>query len=74
MYFKTYRVSLAGRNPRHALNEHAEGSVLVTARNRRHATGAALAEVLHHQHPVIGGVDCHEWQVTGVRREARSVR
>ncbi len=63
---KTYRINLAGRDPRHALNEHAEGSVIVTARSRRHAVGAPLALALHHQHPVINGVDCHEWRVTGV--------
>lgn len=63
---KTYRIDLAGRDPRSALNEHAEGSVVVAALSRRHAVQAPLAAALHHQHPVLDGVDCHEWRVTGV--------
>lgn len=65
---KPYRITFAGRNPRSALNEHAEGSVRVVAQNRRHAVGAPLAEALHHQHPVVDGIDLHEWRVTGVSR------
>lgn len=64
---KFFIVSLAGRDPRSALNEHAEGKVRVQAINRRHALAAPLAEALNHQHPVLDGVDCHDWQVTGVR-------
>jgi hypothetical protein len=64
---RLYRVHLTGRNPRHPLNLHADGEVSVTAINRRHAVGAPLAQALHHQHPVLDGVDCHEWRVTAVR-------
>lgn len=63
---RSYRINLAGRDPRHALNQYAEGSVVVTAVNRRHAVQTPLAAALHHQHPVINGVDCHEWRITGV--------
>jgi hypothetical protein len=64
---KHYLVHLAGRDPRHPLNLHAEGAVEVLAINRRHAVVAPLADALHHQHPVLDGIDCHEWRVTGVR-------
>jgi hypothetical protein len=64
---KPYLVTVARRDPRSALNEHAEGVVQVLAINRRHAVAAPLAEALNHQHPVIDGVDCHVWEVTRVR-------
>lgn len=64
---KNFVISLAGRNPRSALNEHATGQVRVRAINRRHAVAAPLAAALHHQHPVLDGVDCHDWAVTDVR-------
>lgn len=67
---RTYEIALAGRNPRSALNEHAEGTVTVLAANRRHAVRAPLAAALHHQHPVINGIDLYDWRVTGVRRAA----
>lgn len=65
---KTYLVTIEGRNPRSALNEHATGQLLVLASNRRHARRGPLAAALRHQHPVIDGVDCHDWRVTGVSR------
>jgi len=67
---KTYEINFAGRDPRHALNEHAEGTVTVVALNKRHAVGSPLAAALHHQHPVVNGVELHDWRVTGVRRAA----
>ncbi len=67
---KTYVISLAGRNPRHALNEHAEGAVTVRALSRRHAVRAPLRAALHHQHPVIDGVELYDWRVVSVSRAA----
>jgi hypothetical protein len=67
---KTYEIDFAGRDPRSALNEHAEGTVTVVALSRRHAVGPPLAAALHHQHPVVDGVELHDWRVTGVRRAA----
>lgn len=67
---RTYTINLAGRNPRSALNEYAEGAVTVLALSRRHAVGAPLAAALHHQHPVIDGIELYDWRVTGVRRAA----
>lgn len=67
---KTYVIKLAGRDPRNALNEHAEGEVTVLALSARHAVGAPLRAALHHQHPVIGGLELHDWRVTGVNRAA----
>jgi hypothetical protein len=65
---KTYVINLAGRDPRSALNEHAEGTVTVSALSKRHAVGAPLRIALHHQHPVINGVELRDWRVTSVRR------